>query len=63
MHSRDDKVVPLANSELFHAALVRHGVEAELAIYEQGGHGFGLGRKGLDCAAWPERCASWLRNR
>ena len=63
VHSRDDKAVPLANSELFHAALVRCGVEAELAIYEQGGHGFGLGREGLDCAAWPERCASWLRGR
>ncbi len=59
VHSRDDGAVPVANSELFHAALVHSGVEVELATYEQGGHGFGFGREDLDGAAWPERCATW----
>ncbi len=63
VHSRDDKAVPLANSELFRDALRKRGVPVELAIYDQGGHGYGLGRKGLDCAAWPKRCAQWLKQR
>ncbi len=63
VHSRDDKAVLLANSELFYNALVRNGVAAELAVYDEGGHGFGLGREGLDCAAWPARCERWLRDR
>lgn len=63
VHSRDDKGVLLANSELFRDALLQHGVKVELAVYEQGGHGYGLGREGLDCAGWPKRCEAWLLHR
>jgi acetyl esterase/lipase len=57
--ARDDDVVPLENSLLFARALKAAGVPCELAVYEHGGHGFGLGVKGDDSAAWPEAFAAW----
>lgn len=66
-HSRDDKVVILANTELWKAACDKAGVPCEVAIYEQGGHGCGMcGRpdqQKLDCAAWPARAAAWMKSR
>lgn len=38
-HSRDDRLVSSRNSELFYEALLKAGVEAELKLYETGGHG------------------------
>lgn len=51
-HAKDDKVVVPENSEVMHQALEEHGVPAELQLYEKGGHGFGLGRKGVDSVKW-----------
>jgi len=60
-HSRDDKTVPIKNSELFLAALKKSGVPGELMVFETGGHGFGLGRgPEHETAAWPARCIAWL---
>ena len=36
---------------------------SELRVYEQGGHGFGMGRKGHDSAEWPARCVEWMKAR
>jgi len=63
VHATSDRAVPPANSELFHAACRKAGVPSELRLYKQGGHGFGLGRKGHDSAEWPARCAAWLKGR
>jgi len=63
VHATDDRAVPLANSRLFHEACRKAGVPSELRIYKQGGHGFGLGRKGHDSARWPAHCAEWLKGR
>lgn len=60
-HAKDDGAVPPQNSIEFYRALVKNKVKAEIHLYKQGGHGFGLGRKGTPCAAWPARCAKWLR--
>ena len=43
-----------------HEALKAKGVLAELKLYEQGGHGFGVGRKGQDCSNWIPDCKKWL---
>ena len=37
------------------------GVPSELHVYKKGGHGYGLGRKGIDAAQWPARCVEWLK--
>jgi acetyl esterase/lipase len=41
-HTDEDKGVPPMNSVLFYMALKKHGVPAELHIYEKGVHGVGL---------------------
>lgn len=61
VHANDDNAVPPENSVNFYLALRRAKVKAEIHIYEKGGHGFGLGRKGMPVASWPARCADWLR--
>jgi len=59
-HSRDDRGVALANSEMFYTALQEHNIESELLILNTGGHGFGLGRPEGDSNQWPARCIEWL---
>jgi len=62
-HASDDRVGP-ENSVAMYLALKRVDVPAELHIYTNGGHGFGL-RPTADSAApsWPARCEDWLRIR
>lgn len=61
VHAADDGV-KIANSELFAEALAKAGVAHEFMRLEKGGHGFGLGVRGGEPAAWPARCLVWLRS-
>ncbi|MCJ2180236.1 alpha/beta hydrolase [Novosphingobium album (ex Hu et al. 2023)] len=36
------------------------GKQAELHVYEKGGHGFGLGNKDMPVGKWPEAFAAWM---
>jgi acetyl esterase/lipase len=63
VHSTSDRAVPVANSRLFHEACGEAGVPSELHVYKQGGHGYGMGRKGHDAAEWPARCVEWMKAR
>ncbi|MBN2639761.1 MAG: prolyl oligopeptidase family serine peptidase [Bacteroidales bacterium] len=57
----DDHAVKPENSLLFYEALRRHHVPAELVVFQQGGHGFGLS-VGTDIPGhWPEIAARWLK--
>jgi acetyl esterase/lipase len=56
----DDKVVVPRNSIAFYSALKRHNVPAEIHIFQQGGHGFGMHKKGLPHDKWPEMFYTWL---
>ena len=66
VHSKDDRAVPIKNSEAFLAAMKKHNVTGKLLIYETGGHGYGLGRgrndanKTHETDAWPAECIKWL---
>lgn len=60
VHSLDDKVVPVENSIRYLLALKAHSVAGELHIYEEGGHGYGLGEEKNTTAGWPEACRQWL---
>lgn len=62
IHTSGDKGVPPQNSLVFYDALQRAGVPAELHIYQNGGHGFGLGRDIPGTNDWPERCRRWIEN-
>ncbi|GEM_PF-2772323 len=60
VHADDDRLSS-ENSLQFYLALKRTGVGAELHVYQQGGHGFGMLPRGLPVHAWPSRCEEWLR--
>ena len=61
VHAKDDRPVNAKNSILMYEALKRAGVVSELKLYEKGGHGFGLGKKGVDSEAWITDCKKWLQ--
>ena len=46
---------------LFYVALKQAGIPAELHIYSQGGHGYGLRPSDDPVSNWPHRCADWMR--
>jgi acetyl esterase/lipase len=57
----DDAVVPAENSVRFYMALKKAGVAAELHVFRDGGHGFGLSHApGLPVAGWPRLCEAWM---
>lgn len=62
-HTTADKGVPPQNSVLFYLALCRHGVPAEMHIYERGRHGLGLAADVPAVSSWPQRCQDWLQVR
>ena len=59
VHATDDKAVPVENSINYYLALKKEKVAAEMHLYENAGHGFGLGVKGTN-ASWPQTCEKWL---
>jgi acetyl esterase/lipase len=45
----------------YYVALQRAGVPAEMHLYAQGGHAFGLRPSKLPIAQWPRLVETWLR--
>jgi acetyl esterase/lipase len=62
-HTNADRGVPPENSVLYYLALRRHGVPAELHIYQEGPHGVGLAPKDPVLSSWPDRLKDWLKVR
>jgi acetyl esterase/lipase len=58
--AENDKTGPVQNSIDYYTALKNKGVAAELHIYPQGGHGFGLAKNGGTESTWPASCIKWL---
>jgi acetyl esterase/lipase len=64
VHAFDDGSVPVENSLRMAEALHAAKIPAELHVFEQGGHGFGLRlAKDMTAAAWPELFLRWGRRR
>lgn len=59
IHASNDEAVPVEGAIRYYQALQRHGVPAELHIYQSGGHGFGLNNPTTK-DAWFDRCLNWL---
>lgn len=57
--TEDDVVNPL-NSLNYFRALLENCVPAELHIYSEGGHGYGMRINGMGVDAWPDNLAKWL---
>lgn len=63
VHAEDDKAVPVENSIEFYLACLKNGVPAEMHLYPNGGHGFGLRTaKFGSLNTWPDACKTWLTN-
>ncbi|MDO9152174.1 MAG: alpha/beta hydrolase [Paludibacter sp.] len=62
VHAKDDKAVPIANSENLMKALTEKKVPAELKIYDKGGHGFGMRKSGIPADNWNEELKTWLKS-
>ena len=63
VHTDDDQSSSLG-STYFYAGLKRLGIPAELHIYGNGGHGYGMRPvEGSQISSWPEHAAHWLRIR
>ncbi|WP_425613728.1 alpha/beta hydrolase [Anatilimnocola sp. NA78] len=63
VHTDDDRSSSLG-AALFYAGLKKHGIPAELHVYGNGGHGYGLRPvKGSQISTWPEHAAHWLGTR
>lgn len=56
----EDDPVHVENAIDYFLQLKKAGVPAELHVYAQGGHGYGLRRTDLPITAWPERVMVWL---
>lgn len=59
VHATDDKLVPVENSINYYLALKENNIPVEMHIYENGGHGFGLGVEGTN-KTWTKACENWL---
>lgn len=60
LQAEDDPVDDVRHALVYHAALVRAKVPAELHIYPHGGHAFGLRRTREPITAWPALVETWL---
>lgn len=61
LHAADDESVPVENSLKVFAALRAKQVPAEMHVFEEGGHGFGLRfAVGKPVAAWPDLVLAWM---
>ena len=59
VHATDDKAVPVENSINYYLALKQNKIPVEMHLYENGGHGFGLGTDGTN-KNWSKACENWL---
>jgi acetyl esterase/lipase len=60
VHAKDDNAVKPGNSIRYYEALLRNKVPAELRLYQQGGHGFGMSNN-TTSDRWMERLKNWLQ--
>ena len=60
--ANDDPIADPHHSLIMYDALNEAGVPAELHIFQNGGHGFGLGTPGSLPSAWPRLFAAWAKH-
>ena len=60
VQAEDDRAHVDSSIDYF-LALKRAGVPAELHVYAEGGHGYGLRRTKLPVTRWPELVEEWMK--
>ncbi len=61
VQAENDPVDNIQNSLIYFAALKKAGVPAEMHIYAEGGHAYGLRRTKFPITEWPELVEKWLK--
>jgi len=56
----EDDPVHVENATNYFLQLKQAGVQAELHIFAEGGHGYGLRKTELPVTRWPEEVETWL---
>jgi acetyl esterase/lipase len=62
VHANNDPTVSTAHTLAFYGALKSHGIPAEVHIFQEGGHGFGITPQGLPSDHWPDLFYNWLKS-
>jgi len=57
----DDTAVKPRNSIEYYMALKREGISAELHVFKEGGHGFGMHKTGKAHDQWPFMVVEWMK--
>jgi acetyl esterase/lipase len=60
LHAEDDQVDDVNHSLVYYLALKKAGVAAEMHLYAEGGHAFGLRRTKYPITEWPRLVETWL---
>ena len=60
VQTEDDHTAHVESAVVYFMQLKNAGVPAELHIYTQGGHGYGLHRTKLPVTTWPDSAEIWL---
>jgi acetyl esterase/lipase len=61
IHADNDEAVPPLHSIKFYSALKNHNIPAEMHIFTDGGHGFGITKQNLPSDNWPNLFYDWLK--
>ena len=61
LQAENDPVDHVNNSLVYYEALKKAGVPAEMHLYAEGGHGFGLRPTKFPITEWPRLVEKWLR--
>jgi predicted esterase len=59
----DDPIAPPGHNLSLFQALLAKGAKAELHIFEEGGHGWGLGTPDQILSQWPDLFEAWMTRR
>lgn len=62
LHTGDDTSFPAEGSIRLILALRTAGVPAEIHLFQNGGHGFGIRNAEGPVAQWPTLCGAWMRS-
>lgn len=61
IHAHNDGITA-AGSALLYLEYRKRQIPAEIHVYHDGGHGFGMRQSGLPVASWPQRVAEWMKS-
>ena len=61
LQAEDDHIDSVYDSLSYYIALKKAGVPAEMHLYAQGNHAFGLRRTQFPITAWPDLVETWLK--